>query len=548
MISNVLRTSALRQVRSAAACHVSRRTASTATTTTATKVWPWALGAAATSGAAGYWYASQSTASMVKATANTKVSKNKARERVSAETIRTAYERLQKVLPAENVTVDQDTLRDHGITTNSYHNEGVPNVVVYPENTQHVVEIVKIANELNVPIIPVAGLTSLEGHFSAPYGGICVSFGENMDNIIAFHEEDMDIVVQPGVGWEDLNAYLKPHGMFFPLDPGPGACIGGMVGTGCSGTNAVRYGTMREWVLNVTAVMPDGSVVKTRQRPRKSSAGYDLTKLFIGSEGTLGIITEITLKLATIPNETSVAVCDFPSIRDAAAVVPDIMMAGVQVGAVELLDDLMMRAINIANPRLGYEERTTLFFKFSGPDKVQVERDIKVVSEIVSKHKGGKFKYAKTEAEKEELWEGRKAALWSSALLKPGCSIWTTDVVVPVSRLPDLIERTKEDIATSFLPCPMVGHVGDGNFHVFILFDRDNEEETAEAKRLNARLIDRAIEMEGSCTGEHAVGIGKKSYLPKELGESTIDLMRTIKQAIDPNGIMNPGKTLPDKN
>ncbi|CAO3685165.1 unnamed protein product [Umbelopsis ramanniana] len=403
MISSVLRASALRQFRTAT-CHIARRSASTAAATAPTKVWPWALGAAATGGAAGYYYAGQPAVKVTEVTP----SKVQAREKVTAKAIKEAYERLQKVLPAENVTVDEEALQFHGFTSNSYHNEGAPNIVTFPQNTQQVVEIVKIANELNVPVIPVAGLTSLEGHFSAPYGGICVSFGENMDNIVAFHDQDMDIVVQPGVGWEDLNAFLKPHGMFFPLDPGPGACIGGMVGTGCSGTNAVRYGTMREWVLNVTAVMPDGSVIKTRQRPRKSSAGYDLTKLFIGSEGTLGIVTEITLKLATIPKETSVAVCDFPSIRDAAAVVPEIMMAGIQVGAVELLDDLMMKAINMANPRLGYEEKTTLFFKFSGPDKAQVERDIKLVSEIVNKHNGGKFKYAKTEAQKEELWEGRK--------------------------------------------------------------------------------------------------------------------------------------------
>ncbi|KAG2185803.1 hypothetical protein INT43_002240 [Umbelopsis isabellina] len=560
MLNSAIRHSLLRQARRNAQ-QVARRAASTAVPTAPGKPWPIVIGAAAASGAAGYWYANANASTS--ATPMTSAQPAAIANKVDAKAIQTAFTRLQQVLPAEHVTVDQETLQFHGFTTNSYHNEGAPNIVVYPQSTDDVVKIINIANELKVPVIPVAGLTSLEGHFSAPYGGICISFGEHMDEIVAFHEEDMDIVVQPGVGWETLNAFLKPHGLFFPLDPGPGACIGGMVGTGCSGTNAVRYGTMREWVLNVTAVMPDGSVVKTRQRPRKSSAGYDLTKLFIGSEGTLGVVTEITLKLATIPKETSVsappknkfpknsnqypvAVCDFPSIRDAAAVVPDIMKAGIQVGAVELLDEVMMKAINMANPRLGYEEEVTLFFKFSGPNKTQVQNDIKLVSEIVNKHKGGKFKYAKTDVEKEELWEGRKVALWSSALLKPGCSIWTTDVVVPVSRLPDLIEQTKQDIATSFLPCPMVGHVGDGNFHVFILFDRDNEKETAEAKRLNARLVDRAIELEGSCTGEHAVGIGKKNYLNKELGVPTVELMRTIKAAVDPNGIMNPGKILPD--
>ncbi|CAM0134766.1 D-lactate ferricytochrome c oxidoreductase [Umbelopsis sp. WA50703] len=546
MLNSVIRQSLLRQARQNTH-HVARRLASTAVPSGQGKPWSIVIGAGAASGAAGYWYANANAnvnapVAPLASTRSTAIT-----TKVDAKTIQIAFNRLQQVLPPKHVTVDEETLQFHGFTTNSYHNEGAPNIVVYPQSTDDVVKIIKIANELKVPVIPVAGLTSLEGHFSAPYGGICISFGEHMDGIVAFHEEDMDIVVQPGVGWETLNAYLKPHGLFFPLDPGPGACIGGMVGTGCSGTNAVRYGTMREWVLNVTAVMPDGSVVKTRQRPRKSSAGYDLTKLFIGSEGTLGVVTEITLKLATVPKETSVAVCDFPTIRDAAAVVPDIMKAGIQVGAVELLDEVMMKAINMANPRLGYEEKVTLFVKFSGPNKSQVQNDIKLVSEIVNNHKGGKFKYAKTEVERDELWEGRKVALWSSALLKPGCSIWTTDVVVPVSRLPDLIEQTKQDIATSFLPCPMVGHVGDGNFHVFILFDRDNEKETIEAKRLNARLVDRAIQMEGSCTGEHAVGIGKKHYLNKELGVPTVELMRTIKNAVDPNGIMNPGKLLPDQ-
>lgn len=324
------------------------------------------------------------------------------------------------------------------------------------------------------------------------------------------------------------------------------ACIGGMVGTSCSGTNAVRYGTMREWVINLTIVTPEGKILKTRQRPRKSSAGYDLTKLFIGSEGTLGVVTEITLKLAVLPQEETVAVCDFPTIRDAAAVVPDLVRAGVQIGAVELLDAQMMKAINLANPELGHSEKPTLFFKFSGGSKVIVDHEIKVVSEIAKKHQGGTFKYAKNEAEKADLWEGRKIALWSSTLLKPEASVWTTDVVVPVSKLPDLIAETTKDLESSFLPCPMVGHVGDGNFHVFILFKKDDEKEYAEAKRLNKNLLERAIRMEGSVTGEHGVGIGKKMFLNQELGENTVDMMKTIKIALDPKGLMNPEKVLPD--
>ncbi|KAI9265161.1 hypothetical protein BDA99DRAFT_437154 [Phascolomyces articulosus] len=459
--------------------------------------------------------------------------------------IQQAFHELQALLPSEHVTVDEETLQLHGYSENSYHNEGTPNIVVYPSSTEEVVQIVKIANKLNVPIIAFSGGTSLEGHFTAPEGGICISFTEHMDKVVAFHPDDLDIVVQPGVQWENLNAQLKEHGLFFPMDPGPGACIGGMVGTGCSGTNAVRWGTMREWVINLTVVLPNGQVVKTRQRPRKSSAGYDLTKLFIGSEGTLGIITEATLKLAVRPEHETVAVCDFPTVRDAAAVVPDLTRAGVQIGAVELLDDQMMKAVRMASPQLGYEEKPTLFFKFVG-SKAQTDHEIKVVSELTKKHHGGKFKYATTQQEKDELWEGRKTCLWSATLLKENASIWTTDVVVPVSKLPELIAETKQDVSESNLPCPFAGHAGDGNFHLFILFDKNIPSEFEEATRLNQNLIERAIKMEGSITGEHGVGFGKKKYLRSELGDNTIDLMWTIKNAMDPKGIMNPGKVLPD--
>ncbi|KAG2230753.1 hypothetical protein INT48_006341 [Thamnidium elegans] len=452
-------------------------------------------------------------------------------------TIHKVFQDLCTVLPSHHVTVDEEALQDHGYSSNSYHNEGAPNIVVYPTSTAQVSEIVKICNKHDIPIIPFSGGTSLEGHFSAPKGGVCISFTEHMDHIIAFHPEDMDIVVQPGVQWEDLNLYLKKEGLFFPQDPGPGACIGGMVGTSCSGTNAVRYGTMKEWVINLTVVTADGNIIKTRQRARKSSAGYDLTKLFIGSEGTLGIVTEITLKLAVIPKVETVAVCDFESIRDAAAVVPDLVRAGVQIGAVELLDGEMMKAINLANPDLGHSEKPTLFFKFSGASQQLIQHDIEIVSEIAKKHNGGVFKYAKNEQE--------KIALWSSTLLKPNASVWTTDVVVPVSKLPDLIAETQKDIESSFLPCPLVGHVGDGNFHVFILFDKDDPKEYEEAKRLNKNLLERAISMEGSISGEHGVGIGKKSFLVQELGENTVNVMKTIKIALDPKGLMNPEKVLP---
>ncbi|KAI8355716.1 hypothetical protein BD560DRAFT_335757 [Blakeslea trispora] len=456
------------------------------------------------------------------------------------------YQDLCHLLPEGHVTIDEDILHEHGYSSNSYHNEGAPNIVVYPKTTEQVASIVAVANQYNMPIIPFSGGTSLEGHFSAPKGGICISFVEHMDQIVDYHPQDMDVVVQPGVQWEDLNLFLKREGLFFPMDPGPGACIGGMVGTSCSGTHAVRYGTMREWVINLTVVTPEGKILKTRQRPRKSSAGYDLTKLFIGSEGTLGVITEITLKLAVLPKVETVAVCQFPTVRDAAAVVPDLVQTGIQISAIELLDAAMMKAINLANSELGHSAAPTLFLKFSGASQVTVDHDVNIVSEIAKKHQGSHFRYAKSDTEKHLLWEGRKIALWSSTLLKPGSSVWTTDVVVPVSRLPDLIAETQAETDKSFLPCPMVGHVGDGNFHVFLLFDRNNEAEYNEAKRLNNNLVQRAIRMEGSVTGEHGVGIGKKKYLEQELGENTVDLMKKIKIAIDPKGLMNPEKVLPE--
>ncbi|KAI7872808.1 hypothetical protein BDF14DRAFT_1872955 [Spinellus fusiger] len=452
---------------------------------------------------------------------------------------------LRGVLPPEHVTVDDEILKAHGYSNNSYHSNGIPNIVVFPSSTEEVVSIVKIANTYAVPIIPYSGGTSLEGHFSAPQGGICISFSEHMNAVTAFHPQDMDIVVQPGVSWEILNETIKQHSLFFPVDPGPEACIGGMVATGCSGTNAVRWGTIREWVLSLTVVLPDGQVVKTRQRPRKSSAGYDLTRLYIGSEGTLGVIVEATLKLTVLPENTTVAVCDFPTILQAAAVVPDLIQAGVQIGAVELLDELMMKAVRLANPSLGHTENPTLFFKFSG-SKPKIEHEINVVSEIVKKHNGGSFRYAKTEKEKEELWEGRKICLWSATLLRKNTTVWTTDVVVPVSYLPKLMDETKQDLESSFLIAPIVGHVGDGNFHVLILFDPSKPEEITEAKRINKNLLERAICMEGSITGEHGIGAGKREYLRSELGDATVDLMKTIKMAIDPKNIMNPMKVLPD--
>lgn len=422
-----------------------------------------------------------------------------------------------------------------------------------------------------------------------------VDFGR-MDKILAIHDKDLDVVVQPAVGWEHLNDVLAEQNLFFPPDPGPGAMIGGMVGTGCSGTNAARYGTMREWVLGLTVVMADGTVVKTRQRPRKSSAGYNLTQLFIGSEGTLGLVTEATLKLAVKPPHETVAVAAFPSIRSATDVVEKVVGQGIQVAAVELLDDVQMKCINSAGmTERAWAEKPTLFFKFSGTNAA-VKEQVQMVKDIIKKAPGGRetsFEFAKNKDEGKELWEARKEALWSVVALKDDPNpagnhfaantqtqkkmsreekrdaavggsagdrdeaatdptprskkVWTTDVAVPVSRLSDIVEQTKADISRWSSSSPtgglgaIVGHVGDGNFHCILLFD---EEERGEVEEVVHRMVKRAIEMEGTVTGEHGVGLVKRDYLKEELGENAVDLMRRVKMSLDPQGLLNVDKVV----
>ena len=369
-----------------------------------------------------------------------------------------------------------------------------------------------------------------------------------MDRILKINEDDMDVVVQPSVPWMTLNNELssKNTGLFFPVDPGPSAKIGGMVGTNCSGTNAVRYGTMKDWVINLTVVLADGTVIKTKRRPRKSSAGYNLNSLFVGSEGTLGLVTEITLKLAVIPQEFSVAVVNFPSIRQAASAAAGVMRAGVPVAAMEIMDDVQMRVVNLSGstkPR-EWKEVPTLFFKFSGT-KAGVKENIGLVKAICKKHSGGNFEFARDLKEQHLLWSARKESLWSMlALRKAGSEVWSTDVAVPFSRLADIIEVSKKEMDDLGLFASILGHIGDGNFHESIMYDRTNPEERAAVERCVHNMVDRALEMEGTCTGEHGIGIGKKESLLQELGRDTVGVMKSIKQSLDPHWIMNPGKIM----
>ena len=391
------------------------------------------------------------------------------RHDISTITLEAAWKDFVNIVGEEHVSTEKSSLKYHsGSEWSSYdtkENEH-PFLVVFPSSTEEVSKIVKICHERRIPITAYSGGTSLEGHFSATRGGICIDFGR-MDKILKLDKDDLDVIVQPAVGWELLNEELAKDGLFFPPDPGPGAKIGGMVGTGCSGTNAYRYGTMREWVLSLTIVLADGTVIKTRQRPRKSSAGYDLTKMFIGSEGTLGLVTEATLKLTVKPKSESVAVASFPTVRDAAACVAQVVGEGVPIAAIEILDDVQMRCINESgSTSKSWKEAPTLFFKFTGTPS-GVKEQIGIVQKLAKSQNSKSFEFAKNADEATELWSARKEALWSVMAMRRDESdhVWTTDVAVPISRLPDIIEQTKADMSSSGLMGTIVGHVGDGNFH-----------------------------------------------------------------------------------
>ncbi|KAG7447507.1 uncharacterized protein BT62DRAFT_891556 [Guyanagaster necrorhizus] len=445
------------------------------------------------------------------------------------------------------VSTDPEDLRIHGRSEYDYLPDCLHSVVVYPDSTEDVVKIVKIATKYRMPITPYSGATNLEGHTRGhSSGGICIDLS-GMKRIIEIHEADSDIVCQPGIGWVEINDDLARKGipLFFPIDPAPGATIGGMLSTGCSGTNAVRYGTSKgEWFLNATVVLPSGEVIKTRRRSRKSSAGFDTTKLFIGAEGTLGIVTEVTIRLAPVL-PTSVAVVQFPDVRKATEAVREIINQGVGIQCIELVDAEFMRATNIyGQSRRKWPEKDGLFIKLQGHTQQSIMDSAKVVKKLAEKHGGTGFEFAKNGKEAADLWDDRKNAHFAGLSLVPGAKGWATDVCVPVSKLPDLVYQTKEDLKNLGLVTTIVGHVGDGNFHALILFN--NEEEQAKTKQAVSRMVKRAIALDGTCTGEHGVGIGKKDYLIEELGEGTVELMKTIKRAIDPLGLFNPGKLYPD--
>ncbi|EON67118.1 hypothetical protein W97_06371 [Coniosporium apollinis CBS 100218] len=490
------------------------------------------------------YYAGSLTPSPLPITSTTPLGSVKPPEHNTAPTnLQAAWTDFRAIVGEDNISTTEADLASHSGSEWSSHPSlpgDVPFCIIKPGSTEEVSKIMKVCHTRRIPVTAYSGGTSLEGHFAATRGGICIDFSR-MDQILALHKDDLDVVVQPAVGWEHLNEELGDEGLFFPPDPGPGAMIGGMVGTGCSGTNAYRYGTMRDWVLSLTVVMADGTIIKTRQRPRKSSAGYDLTRTFIGSEGTLGLVTEAVLKVTTKPANTSVAVCAFSTIREAADCVFRVVGAGVPIAAIELLDDVQMRCINDAGQTTKHwKEAPTLFFKFAGTPS-SVKEHISIVQKLAKSAGSKSFEFAKTADEAAELWSARKEALWSVMAKKRNESdhVWTTDVAVPISRLPTIIEETKADIAKSGLTGSIVGHVGDGNFHAIILY---SDKEHGIADGLVHRMVKRAIELEGTATGEHGIGLVKRDYLNHELGETTVDVMRKLKQAFDPLCLLNCDK------
>jgi D-lactate dehydrogenase (cytochrome) len=431
-----------------------------------------------------------------------------------------------------------DTIRACHGTDESYHAPMAPDAVVFPQTPEEVIEIVEICRDHKTPIIPFGVGTSLEGHIAALEGGVSVDLGQ-MNKVLEVNAEDLDVTVEAGVTRKQLNEYLRDTGLFFPIDPGADATIGGMTATRASGTNAVRYGTMRENVLSLGVVLPDGRYVRTGKRARKSSAGYDLTRMFVGSEGTLGVITDITLRLYGIPETISSAVCTYPNVDDAVNTVILTIQSGVPISRIELIDEVQMQALNKFSD-LGYAERPTLFFEFHGTE-AGVAEQIESVRAISNEFGGADFAWASKAEDRSKIWQARHDAHYANMQLRPGAKAWPTDVCVPISRLADCIAETRKDIEESGLLAPIVGHVGDGNFHVDMVLDPDDAEEVARAAALNDRLVARAQAMDGTCTGEHGVGYGKIDKLAGELGEA-VDVMRSLKQAIDPNNLMNPGK------
>ena len=422
--------------------------------------------------------------------------------------------------------------------TMTIHDSELPDGVVFAETKEDVQKVVKICSEYKCPIIPFGVGSSFEGHINAPYGGISIDMN-NMNKIINVYQEDLLVVVQPGVTREQLNTHLRDTGLFFPIDPGANASIGGMTATRASGTNAVRYGTMKDNVIALEVVTPDGQIIKTANKARKSSAGYDLTRLMVGSEGTLGITTEITLKLYGIPEVIAGGRVSFPSVKDATDAVIMTVQAGIPVARIEFLDTAQVIAVNNYS-KTNLPEAPLLLLEFHGSE-TSVKEQSELFGEIASDFGGNDFEWTSNNEDRNKLWKARHDAYWSCKAVRPEAEIYSTDVCVPISKLSDCITETIEDMKKNELIGPIVSHAGDGNFHVALLIDKKSDEELKKLDDFLIRISERAIRMDGTCTGEHGVGQGKRKYMLKELG-GAVDIMKKVKNAFDPNKIMNPGK------
>ncbi len=443
-------------------------------------------------------------------------------------------------LLGERVTTARGVREHHG-KDESYYPYAAPDAVVFPRSTEEVRDVVNICRRYHTPMIAYGVGTSLEGHILANSGGVCIDTSQ-MNRVIAVHAEDMDATVQAGVTRKQLNEEIRHAGLMFPVDPGADATLGGMAATRASGTNAVRYGTMRENVLSLTVVTADGRIIRTSRRPRKSAAGYDLTRLFVGSEGTLGIITEVTVRLYAVPEAMSAAVCSFKDMKGAVDTVIQTLQHGIPIARSEALCATTMRAINAYN-KTAYKEQPTLWIEFHGTE-AGVTEQAGLVQAIATENGGEDFEWATRPEDRNRLWAARHQAYFAGLQLRPGTRAVSTDVCVPVSRLTECIVETMRDIERASMPIPLFGHVGDGNFHCMVLIRPDSAADLAEAKAFNARLVDRALALEGTCTGEHGIGAGKIGSLRKEHGEA-VDLMVAIKRTLDPENLMNPGKVVP---
>ena len=436
-----------------------------------------------------------------------------------------------------------ESVREHHSHGESWHAPGLPDAVVFPQSTEEVAAIVKICAGQRTPIVPFGMGSSLEGHVNAIHGGVSIDL-TRMTRVLRLSPEDLDITVEAGLTRLKLDAHLKNTGLMFPIDPGADATLGGMAATRASGTTAVRYGTMRDNVLGLTVVLADGRVIKTGGRARKSSSGYDLTRLFVGSEGTLGVITELTLRLYGRPEAVRAAVCPFESMQGAADTVIQTIQLGIPVARIEIIDEAQLRVVN-AYSKTSYPLAPTLFFEFHGTSDVAVEDQIRAVEEIAKEHGAKGFKWAASLEDRNTLWQARHNAYYATVASRPGARAWTTDICVPISHLAECILETQADLQEAKVIAPLVGHAGDGNFHLIIMLNPDDQQEFAAITRISERLVQRALRLGGTCSGEHGVGFGKLKYLEAEHG-AALDVMRSIKRALDPGNLMNPGKLIPE--